>query len=62
MLKPLPEHAEQTKNETDMVQMKSLKKELKFITDGNGLNNSDLKKNHLMVICRLKTYIGNKLD
>ena len=50
MLKPLPEHAEQTKNETDMVQMKSLKKELKFITDGNGLNNSDLKKKQLMVI------------
>ena len=38
MPKPLPESEpeEQPKTETVLVQMKNLKKELKFITDGNG--------------------------
>lgn len=50
MLKPLPESepVDQTKNETNMVQMKSLKKELKFITDGNGSNNSSMKQKQLI--------------
>ena len=43
VLKPFPETGVgQTQNATHMVQMQNLKKELMFITDGNGFHHSGM--------------------
>ena len=58
MPKPLPESEpeEQPKTETVLVQMKNLKKELKFITDGNGSKNSSIEQKQLIASEPIKRY------